>query len=141
MKKLILRFLIVGGSAAIVQLSLLFILHSILDIHSVVSSTIAFIVSVFFNFGFQKFWSFQDPDKTKIVNQFSFFLLNAIGNLIINTGIMYLLVSRFNTYISQAFVLGFIAIFNFFVYKIIFNYKKNHPAASHVQPGGESVDH
>lgn len=126
------RFVIVGGTVAVLQLLMLFVLHSLVGVSSLFASIIAFVLSVFINFGFQKFWSFNDPSRDKMALQFGFFFTNALGNLMVNVILMaiWLGLLRLNVYVAQAITLILIAFFNFFIYKIIFNYKKNHQEAS-----------
>jgi putative flippase GtrA len=118
------RFVVVGGSVAVIQLAMLYGLHTKLHLPSLTASIIAFIISVFINFGLQKFWSFKDPSKNTIATQFGYFALNALGNLVINIACMYIGVSllHINTYIMQPLTLALIALCNFFIYKIIFRY-------------------
>lgn len=121
----VVRFLIVGGTVAVIQLSIFFILDRFFHLPSMVSSTISFIVCVFINFRFQKFWSFKDPSHDHIGTQFSYFVINSISNLFINILAMALLLGifRLNKYVAQIFTFAIIAVYNFFVYRFIF--KKN----------------
>lgn len=112
---------------ATIQLSMVYVFHTIIGMTEIISSVVAFIISVLVNFSFQKFWSFQDLSRDKIKKQFSFFALNAVVNLAINSGIVYFGVHILvlNIYVVQPLALAIIAIFNFFIYKIIFRYNKD----------------
>ena len=122
--KTVFKFIAAGSFVALIQLVLLYIFHERLHIRSIEASTIAFLFSILTNFVLQKFWTFEDPSKERTVMQLSYFLLNSFLNIIINFVFTYILIQKnnLNIYFSQAVVLVVITIFNFFVYKKIFDH-------------------
>lgn len=127
--KRIIKYLIAGGTAALVDLSLLYFLTDILDIWYLISASLAFIVAFFVSFFLQKFWTFRDTDKEIMYKQMGVYLAVALTNLVLNIAFMYILVDGFKIwYMSAQFVVGgLIACESYFVYKtFIFNLSPRH---------------
>lgn len=127
----VVRFLISGGSAAAVNLSLLYVFVEILDIWYIAGSIIAFIVSFFVSFTLQKFWTFRDASTEVMHGQVAKYFFVALINLGVSTGTLYLLVEyvQLPVMLAQVITLGLIAIVSFFVYqRFIF-----HPTATTIE--------
>src|SRR3989344_175061 len=122
--KTIIRYIISGGSGAVVNLSTLFVLVHFFQVWYLLSVIIAFVVAFFVSFSMQKFFTFNDDSLEKIKKQSIFYLGIQIFNLGVNALLMYISVDILNIHylISQFFVLGFIAVYSFFIFKhFIFN--------------------
>jgi putative flippase GtrA len=95
MKKRILqlsRFLLVGGMVAIFNVSFLYVLTDILKIWYLASSVVSYVVATFLNFSLQKFFVFKNGALDTMGKQFIIYALVAVGNLIANTVLLYVLV-------------------------------------------------
>ncbi|MFH1583345.1 MAG: glycosyltransferase [Candidatus Falkowbacteria bacterium] len=122
--KQIIKYLIAGGTAAFVDLALLYILTDILGVWYLISACLAFAVAFFVSFFLQKFWTFRDADKEAMYKQMQVYLAVALANLTLNAVLMYVLVDGFKIWymLAQVIVSGLIACESYFVYKIfIFN--------------------
>ena len=125
-RKEIVKFIISGGTAALVNFSLLYFFTDILGIWYLLSSVLSFVFSFFVSFYLQKFWTFGDKNKEALYKQMVIYLLIAFLNLTINTVSMYVLVDFFKVWymLAQFFITAIIALWNFIVYKFfIFNQK------------------
>ena len=113
------RYLISGGSAAVVNLALLFILVHFFYMWYLLASVVAFIGAVTVSFMMQKFFTFNDYAKEKIRQQSIIYLGIQIFNLGINALLLYLSVDMLHIHylISQVWVLGVIAVYSFFMFK------------------------
>jgi len=122
--KQIIKYLIAGGTAAFVDLSLLYFLTDILGIWYLISACLAFAVAFFVSFFLQKFWTFRDGDKEAMYKQMGVYLTVALVNLALNALLMYVLVDGFKIWymLAQFFISGLIACESYLVYKLfIFN--------------------
>lgn len=120
----IIRYIISGGTAALVNLVLLYVLTDVFKIWYLFSSTLAFAVAFFVSFYLQKFWTFRDKGKEKIYQQVGFYFIIAIANLGLNAALMYLSVDILKIWylLAQILVSGIIAVESFLIYKfLIFN--------------------
>ncbi len=88
----IVRYLISGGVATIANLTILFLLVHFGHMHYLPASMAAFILAIAVSFGMQKFWTFHDWPMHDTHAQFVRYLMVILGNLLLNTAVMYLLV-------------------------------------------------
>lgn len=124
--KIFIKFIISGGIAGFIDLSLLYILTDILNIWYLLSAGLAFIIAFFVSFTLQKFWTFRDNNRKKFYQQISLYFIVGVMNLFLNTGGMYLLVDRFKIWylLAQVIIGGFLGINSFLIYKFIIFKKK-----------------
>ena len=120
----IMRFVISGGSATLVNLGSLFFLTHLFHIWYLVSAVFAFLFSFGVSFFLQKFWTFRDASRNGIHKQAGVYFLVMICGLTINTSILYILVEYFSLhYLVAQFLSGIIIAF--------FNYKMYHTFIFH----------
>lgn len=122
--KQIIKYLIAGGTAALVDLSLLYFLTDIFGIWYLISASLAFAAAFFVSFFLQKFWTFRDGDKEVMYKQMGVYLTVALVNLALNALFMYVLVDGFKVWyiLAQIMASGLIACESYWIYKIlIFN--------------------
>lgn len=125
-RKIILKYIISGGTAAAVNLLLLFFLTDVLGFWYVISAVLAFIVAFIVSFCFQKFWTFEDRSTERVRAQATVYFVVAIVNLTINTVLIYSFVELLAIHylIAQIFSGIIIACESFFIYRrFIFRHK------------------
>ena len=115
------KYIISGGTAAFIDLLLLYILTDIFHIWYLLSSGIAYVAAIATSFTLQKYWTFNDRGNNRIVSQISIFILVSILNIIVNTVGMYLLVDKLQLMylLAQIIIGGSIAFANFAIYKLV----------------------
>ena len=116
-----LKYMISGGTAALLNIALLFILTDIVGLWYFISSVVVYIISTLFNFVLLKFWAFRDPDLGRIHKQLAIFTVLASINFFISPSLLVFLVEILNLwYITgQVLVLLTLAITNFIINKKI----------------------
>jgi putative flippase GtrA len=88
-----LKFAVVGTVGAMVDFSILYLLHVVVGWSLVVSNTISFTCAVLSNFTWNRIWVYPDSRTKPVSSQLvQFFVVNIIG-WAINTGILVLLAS------------------------------------------------
>lgn len=126
----LIRFLVSGGLAAIVNLSILYILTEWMGWWYLASATISFIVSILVGFLLQKLWTFNHLQEHRTRRQFFLYSVWMLLYLGLNLGLMYLLVDGIKVYylVSQFITSGLLAVLSFFVYsRIVFIVKSTYP--------------
>lgn len=120
----IIKFVIVGGIATIIDYIIFFILHELLKVPTLPSNIISFTVSVIYNYIASVKWVFdvkkEDPKK-----QFIIFLILSIIGLLINTAIVYVTIDLLHWYsmICKIIATGIVMVFNFITRKIFLEKK------------------
>lgn len=120
----VLRFLISGGSAAVTELTLLYVFTDVFGLWYEVSLLIAFIGAFCVSFTLQKLWTFEDTRTEGIHVQASSYLAVSLCNLGVNAVALYIFVQYAHLWylFAQVIINACIAVSSFFIYKFfIFN--------------------
>ncbi|MFA5744859.1 MAG: GtrA family protein [Candidatus Paceibacterota bacterium] len=115
----IVRYIISGGTATLTNIGLLFVFVQFLQMHYLVASTIAFILSFLVSFTLQKFWTFNNREAARTHIQLAFYLTITLCNLALNTLLVYVMVSKLGLWylLAQIIAGALIAIESYFSYK------------------------
>lgn len=113
------RFIASGGTAAAVDLGLLYILTDSFGLHYLLSAALAFVASFFVSFVLQKFWTFEDESVDRVHVQASLSFIIATINLGLNTLLMYVFVDVVDLwYMTAQIIVGILLAFeSFFILK------------------------
>lgn len=120
----LIRYAISGGTALALDLVLLYVFTDIFGWWYLWSTIVAFAIAIVVSFVLQKFWTFGDRATNRVHRQFALFIVIALGNLALNTYLMYVFVEYFGIpyLLSQIIAAGIIAVGSFFIYRrFIFN--------------------
>lgn len=86
------RFLIAGALTVLVNLAALYAFTEYAHVWYLISAVIAFAISYLVNFVLQKFWTFRHRGLNEIRYQLPLHLALALGNLVLNAVLLFLLV-------------------------------------------------
>ncbi len=120
------RYVVSGGTAAFVDLFLLFVLTSLAHIWYLASAIVAYIVAFGVSFTLQKYWTFRDRSSDRVRTQAAVYFFISGANLCINTGLVYIFVdvAHINYLLSQVIAAAIVACESYFAYQI-FVFKKH----------------
>ena len=120
----IIKFVIVGGIATIIDYIIFFILHELLKVPTLPSNITSFTISVIYNYIASVKWVF-DVKKDDPKKQFVIFLILSIIGLLINTAIIYVTIDILKWYslICKVIATGIVMVFNFITRKIFLEKK------------------
>ena len=120
----VIRYVISGGSGAVVNIGTLYVLTRIVGMWYLSASVIAFVASFFVSFGLQRFWTFEHRSRENVVKHAWMYLAVALANLCVNTGIVFCAVEYVHVwYVAAQLLAGVIvSVYSFFVYRIIFRF-------------------
>lgn len=109
------KFGVVGFSGLFVDFGLTYITKEKLHIPKYVANAIGFMSAATSNYFLNRIWTFESHNP-EIMLEYSQFILISIIGLVINTFILWLLVSRFkfNFYLAKVFAIGVVTVWNFF---------------------------
>lgn len=123
--KTVIKYVIAGGTAAFVDLSLLFVFTDVLGLHYLVSAVLAFMIAIVVSFNLQKHWTFRDTNKN-VAGQMTAYVVTGLMNLSLNTALMYVFVDVLHIMylLAQVFAGGMIAFGSFLIYRFVIFKKK-----------------
>ena len=114
------KFIIVGFIATLIDFFVLILLKEIFNVNTIIANTIAFLVSVIYNYFASVMWVFDiNNNKNKELNFILFICFSIIG-LIFNNLILYLCIDLLKIYylLGKVIATFIVMIFNFITRKI-----------------------
>jgi len=125
--KSIVKFSMSGPIAGAVDLLVLYILHGLLNISVIWSTSLAYILSFWVSFYLQKFWTFCNHNKKHVYRQLGLYFLFAFINLNLNGYLMHITVNRYQVWylLAQLIVSLAIGLESYVVYRFII-FRKHH---------------
>lgn len=115
----IVKFLISGAIAAVVNLTLLYVCTDMFHFWYLASSWIAFVFTFFVSFTLQRFWTFRGGAGHLMKKQVVMYFITATVNIGINTLLMLCFVEYVHLHylFAQFITIGIISFWSFFVYQ------------------------
>jgi putative flippase GtrA len=109
-----LKFGLVGCSGMVLDFSLTFLIKEKLHWNKYLANSLGFVTACTSNYLLNRIWTFHSADP-EIGWQFSKFLLVAVGGLLLNNLVVYLLTDKLklNFYLSKAIAIGLGFFWNF----------------------------
>lgn len=123
----VVRFIISGGTSAVVDLTFLYILNSVLKMHYLPAAIIAFLIAFCVSFTLHKFWTFKSHVE-ETHKQAVMYMASSLFGLCLNTLLMYVFVDIFNfaVLVAQVIVGAMVAFSSFFIsHNFVFKNKKD----------------
>ncbi len=110
------KFGVVGFSGVIVDFGFTYICKEWLKIQKYIANAVGFTIAASSNYYFNRIWTFHSNNPEIAIEYGRFLLISLIG-LLINTLVLWLLVSRakFNFYFAKLFAIGVVTIWNFVI--------------------------
>ena len=125
-QNVVFRYIVSGGTSAMVDLVLLYVFNSILHMHYLLAATLAFAIAFFVSFILRKFWTFKNNSLDGLHKQMAIYLGSSLFGLSLNTLLMYLFVDYFHVHVilSQIFAGALVACGTFFISRRVFRRKE-----------------
>ncbi len=129
----VIKYIFSGGTAAVIDLSLLYLLTDGFGLHYIASTTLAFLAAFGVSFSLQKFWTFGDESMERVHTQLAMYLIIAVINLFVNAGFMYVLVDIAGVwyFLAQIITGATMACYGFLLYRHIIFRKYSHEISRH----------
>ncbi len=123
--KQFIRYLIVGSSSFILDISLLYLLTEIVGLRPTFSLVFSQIIVIIYNFSLNRFWTFKSTGQLN--KQMILYLLLVVFNYFLGLLIMYIgnEIFKINYLLIRVVNIALITLWNFLIYKYIIYKDKN----------------
>ena len=111
------RYLVVGGSTFVIDFSLLFILHGKLGVHLAIATSLAYWISIVYNFFLNRGWTFSARDKSNLRKHVSSYLVLLAFNYAFTVLFISILSHTINYLIAKAIAVAIQMSWTFVIYK------------------------
>ncbi len=95
----IIRYIIGGGTSAVVNLLSLYVFNSVLHVYYITASILAFMFGFLVSLFFHKYWTFREYSGGNLHKQSVLYLGTSLVGLAINTCILFVSVEWLHTYV------------------------------------------
>ena len=114
------RYLFSGGTAATIDVGLLFVLVKYFHVYYLAAATFAMTMSFIVRFLLQKFVTFQNTDEARATKQLVLYSFMCVSSVIITNILLYVCVDIYNINVvkAQIFIIFSLACISFFIYRI-----------------------
>jgi len=118
--RLFIGFGIIGAIAAVIDLTILYVLTEYVGVWYFYSAIVSFSIAITINYCLNKFFNFKDENK-RIFSQFRIFFIITLIGLLLNQSILYLFVTylRVGYLYAKAVAIFLVMFFNFAMHKKI----------------------
>ncbi|MBP5204634.1 GtrA family protein [bacterium] len=118
--KQIIKFVIVGGIATVIDWFVYYILYNHLNISPLIANIISFCVSVIYNYTASVKWVFAINKEKSKKRMFIEFMVFSIIGLLITEGLLWIFIDKLslNEMLSKVISTGIVMVFNFITRKI-----------------------
>lgn len=115
------RYVFSGGTAAAIDIALLYVLAELLGVYYLVAATFAMTVSFIARFLLQKYVTFHDDRESESKRQFAYYSLLYVVSLVATNALLFLFVDIAHVWLMPAQILSILVVASgcFFVYKFL----------------------
>jgi putative flippase GtrA len=111
------RYLLVGGSTFTIDFGLLFILHGKVHLHLAVATSMAYWVSIAYNFLLNRSWTFSAHDKSDLRRHLSTYMVLLSFNYLFTVVFVDVASHKINYLFAKALAVAIQMSWTYFVYK------------------------
>lgn len=111
------RYLFVGGSTFVLDFGLLYTLHVYLDVKIAAATSVAYWVSMSYNFLLNRYWTFDAHEKEELSRHITTYFMLVIFNYFFALLFVSLMSHHINFVIAKAIAVGLQMIWTYYLYK------------------------
>jgi putative flippase GtrA len=111
------RYLLVGGSTFLIDFGLLYLLHGHFNLNLGASTSVAYWVSIAYNFTLNRYWTFDAREKESLARHISSYFILLIFNYLFTVTFVSILGEHYNYIAVKALAVGIQMIWTYPVYK------------------------
>jgi len=111
------RYLLVGGTTFVLDFGILFILHGQLQLNLAASTSVAYWVSMSYNFVLNRYWTFDSREKESLTRHITTYLALVLFNYLFTVTFVSIVGSHINYVIAKALAVAIQMVWTYEVYR------------------------
>lgn len=111
------RYLFVGGSTFVLDFGILFLLHGVLDLNLAGSTSVAYWISISYNFALNRYWTFDAREKDSLKRHITTYFMLLVFNYLFTVTFVSIVGEHINFVIAKALAVALQMIWTYKVYK------------------------
>jgi putative flippase GtrA len=111
------RYLLVGGSTFVLDFAILYILHGVFDLNLAGSTSVAYWVSISYNFLLNRYWTFDAREKESLTRHITAYFILLIFNYLFTVTFVSIVGEHINFVLAKAIAVAIQMVWTYKVYK------------------------
>ena len=111
------RYLLVGGTTFFLDFGILYILHGVLDLNLAASASVAYWVSIAYNFTLNRYWTFDAHERDDLLRHITTYFALLIVNYLFTVGFVAIVGLHINYMLAKALSVAITMIWTYPAYK------------------------
>ncbi|HUB93411.1 MAG TPA: GtrA family protein [Verrucomicrobiae bacterium] len=111
------RYLFVGGTTFVIDFGILYTLHGLLKFNLAASTSVAYWISISYNFVLNRYWTFDAREKESLKRHVTIYFVLLVFNYLFTVTVVSLLSTHINYVIAKALAVATSMTWTYYIYK------------------------
>lgn len=111
------RYLVVGGSTFALDFGILFTLHGLLGLNLAASTSVAYWVSISYNFVLNRYWTFDSRETESLKRHMTTYFMLLVANYLFTVTFVSIVGTHINYVVAKALSVAIQMIWTYQIYK------------------------
>jgi putative flippase GtrA len=111
------RYLVVGGSTFILDFAILYTLHGVLNLNLAGSTSVAYWISIMYNFVLNRYWTFDSREKESLKRHITIYFGLLVANYLFTVTFVSIVGEHINYVYAKALAVIIQMTWTYYVYK------------------------
>ena len=111
------RYLAVGGTTFVLDFGILFLLHGVFNLNLAGSTSVAYWVSIMYNFTLNRHWTFDAREKDSLKRHITTYFMLLVFNYLFTVGFVSIVGEHINYIAAKALAVGISMLWTYYIYK------------------------
>lgn len=111
------RYLFVGGTTFILDFGILYVLHGFLKLNLAASTSVAYWVSISYNFALNRYWTFDSREKESLKRHITTYMALLVFNYLFTVTLVSIVGEHISYVYAKALAVAISMIWTYFIYK------------------------
>jgi putative flippase GtrA len=111
------RYLVVGGSTFLLDFGILYLLHGVCNLNLGASTSVAYWLSISYNFFLNRYWTFSHKEKESLKKHVSGYFILLIANYLFTVAFVSIVGEHINYIAAKALAVAIQMTWTYYIYK------------------------